>query len=146
MHDLPTCFRNKSPYSRRQLIQRNIELIHLIYIVLKIHHGSYKYKDVDTVDSVMLIYCWKKFIDVLQFILNVVTCIQASSIKVFDPRGCAVYWHVFCMQLSPTQDVSIHSTGTRASWMQNFDNRCLYAYNHRQHKQWILFKYMSASH
>jgi len=28
--------------------------------VLNIHHGSYKYKDVDTVDSVMLICCWKK--------------------------------------------------------------------------------------
>jgi len=51
--------------------------------VLKRHHGSYKYKDVDTVDSVMLIYCWKKFIDVQQFILYVVTCIHLSIIKVF---------------------------------------------------------------
>ena len=63
--------------------------------MLKIHHGSYKYKDVDTVDSVMLIFFWKKIIDVPQFILYVVTCIQASIIKLFDRRGYAVYWCVF---------------------------------------------------
>jgi len=54
----------------------------------------------------------KKIIDVPQFILYVVTYIQASSIKVFDPRGGALYWCVFCTLLSPTQDASVHSIGT----------------------------------
>ena len=51
-----------------------------------------------------------------QFILYVVTYVQASSIKVFFyPDGGVVYLCVFCMQLSPTQDASKHSTGTEPS-------------------------------
>jgi hypothetical protein len=75
------------------------------------HHGSYKYNDVDTVDIVMLIYCWIKFIDVPQFILYVVICTQASSIQVLNPKWCAVYGCVFSMQSSPTQDASVHKHG-----------------------------------
>ena len=55
----------------------------------------------------MLTHCWLKFTDILLFTMFVVTCLQTSNIEVFDPAGsspCAVNF--------PTQDTSIHGTGT----------------------------------
>jgi len=39
-----------------------------MYTILKINNGSYKYKNVDTIDNVMLTYSWIKSIDVPLFI------------------------------------------------------------------------------
>jgi len=55
--------------------------------MLKISNGSYKYKNVGTVDDVMLTCSWIKFIDVPLCISRVVVCIQMSTVKGFRTKG-----------------------------------------------------------
>jgi hypothetical protein len=62
--------------------------------VLKINSGIHNYKNVDTIDKVMLKYSSIKFTDVPLFVWYLVICIEASSIEAFYPKGsspCAVY-------------------------------------------------------
>ena len=48
-------FHRKIAFLRDILIQTNVKLIHqTFYCVLKANNGSYKYKNVDILDSVML--------------------------------------------------------------------------------------------
>jgi hypothetical protein len=48
------------------------------------NNGSWKYKNMDTMNNVMLTYI--KLIDVPLFLLYVVICIETPSIVVVDPE------------------------------------------------------------
>jgi hypothetical protein len=61
---------------------------------------KYKYKSMDAVDVVNLTYSQIKFIDVPEFILCVVICMQTSIIDIFYPKDEVP---VLCSDMSHAQ-------------------------------------------
>lgn len=49
------------------------------------YYSSYKYKNVDTMNGMMLTHSCLNFIDMPLFALYVFVCIQICSIEVFHP-------------------------------------------------------------
>jgi hypothetical protein len=83
-------------------------------MMLRINNGSYKYKNVDAINNVMLTYSWIQFLDVLLFILmwlyaykHLVSKFSIQKCQVHPPCiECVSGTRLLTTQLSPTWDTS----------------------------------------
>ena len=88
--------------------------------MLQINNDSYKYKNFDIIDKIMLTYSWIKITDGPLFILYVVIHTQTRRSKLMI-RKCRVYVPRSRRPCTPTQDTSQHDKETWSFWIKHLN-------------------------